>query len=117
MKSAVKHPAPIKSYIREELAAGRIIGPIAPELRDRIYVSRFGVTPKPHHPNKWRLITDLSSLRGNSVNDRVDRELCSLSYASVDDAVRRIKRLGRGTILAKKRYCECLQNGPCASGG
>lgn len=43
---------------------------------------------------------DLSS-GGNSVNDGVDRQLCSLSYASVDDAVRRIRRLGCGIALAK----------------
>ena len=47
-----------------ELAAGRIIGPIAAEFRDRIQVRRFGVIPKPHQPGKWRLITDLSSPGG-----------------------------------------------------
>jgi hypothetical protein len=35
------------------------------------------------------------------VNEGVDRELSSLSYATVDEAVRQIMRLGRGTLLAK----------------
>lgn len=50
---------------------------------------------------RWRLITDLSSPAGRSVNDGVESLLCSLSYVSVDDAVRRIKSMGRGTLLAK----------------
>ena len=47
------------------------------------------------------MITDLSFPGGSSVNDGVDRQLCSISYASVDDAVRRIRCLGRGIALAK----------------
>ena len=103
MKSASEHPEPIDRYIREEVAARRIIGPLAlaEELNCKIQISRFGVIPKPHHPGKWSLITDLSSPAGNSVNDGVGSHLCSLSYASVDDAVDRIRRLGRGTALAK----------------
>ena len=50
-------------------------------------ISWFGVILKPHQLGKWRLITDLSSPKGGSVNDRVDPVLCSLSYASVDDAI------------------------------
>ena len=36
MKSASVHPEHIDRYIKEELAAGRIIGPLAVEFRDRI---------------------------------------------------------------------------------
>ena len=57
--------------------------------------------PKPHQPGKWRLITDLSSPNGTSINDGIDSQLCSLSYASVDDAVKCIAHLGKGTKLAK----------------
>jgi hypothetical protein len=56
-----------------------------------VHISRVGVIPKPQ-PGKWRLIADLSS----PVNDR---ELCSVCYASVDDAVRCIRSLGRGVLL------------------
>ena len=100
MRSATKHPEPIDRYIREEVSMGRIIGPLPVSL-DSITVSRFGVIPKPHQQGKWRLITDLSSPAGQSVNDGVDSRLCSISYASVDDAVRRIRRLGQGTALVK----------------
>lgn len=32
----------------------------------------------------WRLIVDLSSPEGQSVNDGVDKALCSLEYFTVD---------------------------------
>lgn len=102
MQSAVEHPEPIEKYIDGEVRAGRILGPLPPGLEAvGIHVSRFGVIPKPHQPGKWRLITDLSSPPGSSVNDGVDPGLCSLSYASTDDAVCIVRRLGRGAILAK----------------
>ena len=100
MLSAVQHPQPIEAYISKQVAAGWIIGPMLADVKG-IHVSRFGIIPKPHQPGKWRLITDLSHPRGASVNDGIDPQLCSLSYVSVDDAVRAIWRLGVGTVLAK----------------
>ena len=64
-------------------------------------MSRFGVIPKPHQPGKWGLITDLSSPKGSSVNDSICPSLCSVSFASVDNAVRCILSLGQGVLLAK----------------
>ena len=102
MRSATEHPEPIDRYLQEELRAGRVIRLNGGEEGvSGIHVSRFGVIPKPHQPGKWRLITDLSSPKGSSVNDGVAPALCSVSYASVDDAVRCIASLGRGALLAK----------------
>ena len=44
---------------------------------------------------------DLSHPEGRSVNDRIEPELCSLKYISVDDAVRVVLELGLDTLLAK----------------
>ena len=44
---------------------------------------------------------DLSSPRGKNVNDGIPSPLCSLSYASVDDAVGIITLLGNSTNLIK----------------
>ena len=44
---------------------------------------------------------DLSDPAGFSINDGIDRELCSLKYVSVDDAVRSVVDLGPGTLIAK----------------
>lgn len=100
MLSASQHPEPIVAYISKERRAGRIIGPF-PVGMEGVQVSRFGVIPKPHKPGEWQLITDLSSPKGNSVNDGIRPDLCSLSYASVDDAVAVIQRLDLGAVLAK----------------
>ena len=66
-----------------------------------VIINRFGVIPKPHQPGKWRLIVDLSHPKGSSVNDGVESELCSLSYASADDVVSMILQKRQGTLLAK----------------
>ena len=101
MKSTSIHPEPIDKYIRDEVEAGCIIGPLPDELKGQVQISCFGVIPKPHQPGKWRLITDLSSPKGSSVNDGIDSQLCSLTYASVNEAVSRIKLIGPGAMLAK----------------
>ena len=44
---------------------------------------------------------DLSSPEGFSINDAISEDLCSVSYASLDHAVRMAKSMGRGTLLAK----------------
>lgn len=93
MQSAAAHP--------EVIDKGRIIGPLQPEWRQCVQISHFGVIPKPHQPGKWRLITDLSFPHGFSVNDGISSAWCSLTYASVDDAVQRIRLLGRSALLAK----------------
>ena len=79
---------------------GRILGPFPPVSLSDIQVSPLGVVPKKGW-NKWRLILDLSSPEGHSVNDGIPSELCSLLYISVDDAARAVVRTGRGALLAK----------------
>ena len=74
-----------------------------------VHTNRFGVIPKPNQPGKWCLIVDLSHPDGASINDGVDSTLCSLKYASEDDAVRLIGVAGEGTLIAKldiqSAYC------------
>ena len=41
------------------------------ELQPMNSISPFGVIPKGHTPGKWRLIVDLSSPKGGSVNDGI----------------------------------------------
>ena len=87
--------------ISEELAAGRLLGPIPPSQWPGVHSSPLGLVPKPHQPNRWRMICDLSSPKGSSVNDGIPSHLCSLKYSSVDDAVTTIQQLGKGTQLVK----------------
>jgi hypothetical protein len=77
-----------------------------------VHISRFGVIPKKHQPGKWRLIVDLSHPAGSSVNDRIEKELCSLRYTSVDAAVRQAMARGTGAQLAKFDIENAYRNVP-----
>ena len=52
-------------------------------------------------PGKWRLIVDLSSPENASVNNSIEKDICSLSYTSVDVVADKVLALGRGAMLAK----------------
>ena len=100
MKSALDNPQVVREYLALESKLGRIEGPLNLGVPG-VIINRFGVIPKPHQPGKWRLVVDLSHPKGSSVNDGIESVLCSLSYASVDDAVSIILQKGQGTLLAK----------------
>ena len=59
-KSAVDHPTVIDDYLHNELSLGRISGPYVLSVCPDVHINRFGVIPKNHQLDKWRLITDLS---------------------------------------------------------
>lgn len=43
-----------------------------------LHISRFGKVPKSNQPRKWRLILDLASPDGHSVNDGISKTPFSL---------------------------------------
>ena len=98
MNSVSDHAEVVTQYLASE---GRVAGPFSPHMVPGAHINRFGVIPKSHQPNKWRLIIDLSHPKGKSVNDCIRKELCSMSYISVDDAIQKIITLGQGALLAK----------------
>ena len=58
--SCCAKPEVVKERISSELAAGRLLGPITPDHLPLVHCSPMGLVPKPHQPNKFRLIVDLS---------------------------------------------------------
>lgn len=64
-------------------------------------MSPFGVILK-SEPGEWRLILDLSCPAGKSVNDSIVKELCSLSYTTVDDIAALVQKHGKGTTFDLK---------------
>ena len=98
---AIIHPDVVDDYLQNEITAGRVVGPFPAKSLPEVHISQFGVIPKNHHPDKWRLIVDLSYPSGHSVNDGIPKDLCSLNYITIDDAVNHILELGCGTHLAK----------------
>ena len=100
MRSAILNPSVIDEYnIIKEKVAGRFVGSLQPAVD--IQLSRFRVIPKGHIPGKWRLITDLSHPPGLSVNDSINKEMCSLSYVMVDTVAAVVASLGLASLMAK----------------
>ena len=94
----------VQAYLDKERSVGRLLGPFAPNdlgILPALHINRFGVIPKGHNTGKWRLITDLSHLPGQSVNSGIDPELCSLSYISVDRVAMVAASYTAGALLAK----------------
>ena len=98
--SSLENPSVVQMHIQTDLRRGSLVGPLPPGQAEQVHVSPLGLVPKPHS-DSWRLIVDLSAPRGFSVNDGIRADLCSLMYASVDNAVDIIQHLGQGTQLVK----------------
>ena len=99
--SVRQHPDLVDVHIAEEIEKGRLMGPIPEHLIPPCHCSPIGLIPKPHQPGGWRLIVDLSSPKGHSVNDAISPQVAHMHYASVLDAAELIRRLGPGTMMAK----------------
>ena len=95
--------------LAKELSEGNIVKVTDPSGLLGLQVSPFGVIPKRHTPNRWRLIADLSNPKGNSVSDGINKELCSLSYVSVDTIAKQITSARQGHFDGKNGCAECLQ--------
>lgn len=57
------------------------------------------------YSKKKRLIVDLSAPHNNenhpSINDLIDKNECSLSYVSIDDAIKCVIKFGKGALMCK----------------
>ena len=101
MRSSIEHPSVIDAYLQTEVSARRVAGPFPSLPFSSLHISRFGVIPKNNQPGKWRLILDLSSPEGHSVNDGIPKPPFTVQYVSVDAFIEGIMALGRGTLMAK----------------
>ena len=111
MSSARLHKEVVEWYIAAECEARRLLGPLDRSKFPQVHVSPFGVIAKAE-PGKWRLILDLSFPSGGSVNDGIDKQVCSLSYISVDDIADRVMCKGKGALLANFDLKEAYRQVP-----
>ena len=111
MLSALVHPSVIDAYLETEVSHGRVAGPFTFPPYPNLHVSRFGVIPKSNQPGKWRLILDLSSREGHSVNDGIPKPTFSVQYVTVNSFIESI--MARGQV----RCGECLSPCGCPSSG
>ena len=100
LQSALQNPEIVDRKLDKEICEGRIRGPFVQPPFYNLKVSPLGVIPK-KQPGEYRVTNHLSFPCGGSVNDFIPSELCSVHYASVDDAVKMIKQIGPNCHLAK----------------
>ena len=100
MRSATDVPHVVSNYLDTECRLGRVVT-LDEVAAQAVQISPFGVIPKRGVPDGWRLILDLSSPPGYSVNDGIDAAKCSLKYSTIDQAVNICRNLGRAPLLSK----------------
>jgi len=98
---ATDHPKVVEDYLHLKLSSGRISCRYSPSMCPDVLINRFGIIPKKHQQDTWRLITDLSHPSGSSVNDAIPSNLRSLNFLIIDDVILNILQYGRNTMLAK----------------
>ena len=99
--SSTQCPDAVSQYITSECAAEQMVGPLPTLVSGHMHFSPIGLVPKGRDSGRWCMIVDLSYPSSWSVNDGISRDPCSLRYASMDDALGFVNRLGRGSLLIK----------------
>ena len=64
------------------------------------HISPLGLIPK-KVPGEFRLILHLSFPEGRSIISHIPKIASGVHYANIDDAIRLVRRTGRGCALAK----------------
>ena len=98
--SAMQNPTAVDAKISKELDACRLAGPFSSPPFPVFRVSPLGLVPKKVE-GEFRLIHHLSFPKGSSLNDGISTDHTRVSYATVEDAIRRIKTVGPSCFLAK----------------
>lgn len=100
--SALENRNIVDEKIRNEVEAGRILGPYVSTPHDFV-CSPLALVPK-KNTGSFRLIHDLSFPKNkpvNSVNSVIAKENTQVSYDSIDTVVQKVKENGRACLMAK----------------
>jgi hypothetical protein len=96
---ARKHPHELLQLVLQELSLGRVIGPFSLQSPPFQHIKICPLNIVPKGEKKWRLIQDLSSPEGHSVNDGIFH--MPTEWQLIDDALQLIHDAGRGCHLVK----------------
>ena len=106
------NPSVISEYLSREVSLNRMWKYPRHCSPPGIHISPMGAIPKKNKPGKWRLIVDLSSPKGFSINDGISPELSSVSYVSLDHLASLVTSVGRGAFLVKADIKEAYRMVP-----
>ena len=98
-KISIENSKLVSDKISTEVKAGRISGPFTKPPFKNFHSSPLFTIPK--SDGGQRLIHNLSKPAGQSVNDFIPDHLSSVSYQTLDDAFKIIKKIGQGALMAK----------------
>ena len=99
LKSATLHPQAVSAALAKEVSRGHTAGPFQVPPIQNLQCSPLGVVPK--KDGTWRIIMDLSSPHGSSVNDFISKDTYTLHYATFDQALALVARHGQNALMAK----------------
>ena len=80
---------------------GGLLAPLPPLLFLFFTLAVLGLSPKKGQPGKWRLIVDLSSPGGASVNDGINPDEFTLHYIMIDQVIHMVSQFGQGALMAE----------------
>lgn len=100
LKTTSDYPEIVRQKIKAEIAAGRVRGPFPCRPISTLRTSPIGLVAK-KTPGEFRLIHHLSYPEGNSLNDFIDPDLCSVQYTKFEEAIHMIQDMGHGCLLGK----------------
>ena len=99
MHSALSNASAVTEAISKELSRGHVAGPFRQTPYEKLACSPLGAVPK--KDGSYRLIIDLSSPPGRSINDGILKNDHSVLFSRFDDAVTMVQHLGKGALMAK----------------
>ena len=99
LQSALLHPEAVSEALAKELSRGHTAGPFPSPPLPNLQCSPLGVVPK--KDGTWRIIMDLSSPRGSSINDHISKDDYTLHYTTFDHALTLVARHGQNALMAK----------------
>lgn len=100
LKSVDQFSDVVYAKILKEIMEGRVAGPFSSPPFSNFRISPLGIVPK-KEKNSFRLIHHLSFPMGQSLNNQINNSLSSVTYASFEDALSKLRYLGKGTLMAK----------------
>jgi Reverse transcriptase (RNA-dependent DNA polymerase) len=100
--TAFVHPQTISESIRREIEKGRVKE--ISSLPINSFCSPIGLVPKSTNgvQTGWRIIFDLSSPEGSSVNDGIPKQYGTIAYKSLNDAICLVAQAGKGAVMMKR---------------
>ena len=106
LASAFINPQKVTDNFQTEVSLGRTAGPFDKPPLPNLQVSPIGLVPK-KHSNKFRTIFHLSYPKGgDSINSFINKDDFSLTYVTIDKAIKHIQLLGPAMVYLAKTDIE-----------